>query len=306
METVLTGRIDGRVLAQQKLERVRAAAAAWQEQHRRPLTLQSIFPFEDVASVTYTKLKQQDAHGVGLEYVTEPKSLRDPRDLWLRAIQQACQNPKVDGVLIQKPSWSVFDRITEGEQDFTTWWDALVESLDPTKDVDGLSPINLLRLQRASQKVVSGEHSAEESLDNWILAATAQAVIDIALVAAGGVENLRRAKVAMVGRSVIVGQPAAYGLRLLGVETQLIGRDTDLSQALPQADIIIAATGKSHLIEPHWVKEGSMLIDVGAPTPEFHPDCLLRAAAWTPVPYGVGPVTRACLLENVLKLSNIL
>lgn len=296
-------RFDGRVFAQRKLQQVQQEAAQRREQLGRPLAMMSIFPFEDEASVIYTKLKRKDALEAGIQYATVPLSLRDSRYQWFEAIQAANRNPKIDGVLVQKPTSQKFCEVTGLQQsDFTDWWSSISESITPQKDVDCLGPAQLFLLQNQAQGVRESKHVVLENLDHWVLPATAQAVIDILLDMAGDLDQLRQRSVAVIGRSVIVGKPAAYGLSMLGVPNTLLSSKDSLVERLPEFSAVISATGKSDLISADWIQPGSFLVDVGAPSAEFQPACYEKAVLWTPVPYGVGPVTRACLLENLLKL----
>ena len=160
-------------------------------------------------------------------------------------------------------------------------------------------------VEQLSEQVRTGARPSHDDLNADVFPATAQAVIDIALDLSWNLESLRRKKVVIIGRSVIVGRPASYGFRLLGVDCDLISSQSDLAKILPSADIIVSASGRADLVSVKWVKPGATLIDVGAPSPEFAAECYEKAGAWTPVPGGVGPVTRACLLENLFKLARL-
>jgi len=299
-------KFDGRTFAAAKLERVRQQVQDWQQTHLIGLTMVSIYPPEDEASVLYTKLKKKDALGVGIQYVTKPISLKASRHEWLKAVMQVNQDPKVQALLVQKPSGLVYEKVTKGQgEEFSTWWNNIAESIEVRKDVDCLAPWSLFLLEKEAVWVRDKKHVARTDLSEWILPATAQAVIDIALQAVGSVEALRQKKVVVIGRSVIVGRPAAAGFTVLGADTRLVSSKDDLSEILPSADIVVTATGVADLIQADWVKKGSVLIDVGAPKPEFQAACYDKASFYTPVPYGVGPVTRACLLENVFKLPTL-
>lgn len=295
---------QGRAFAQAKLTPVRSKVEQWQAQHAWPLTVVSIYPQEDEASVLYTNLKKKDAARVGIRYQTVPLSLRVGRHAWLRAVMAANQDEKVQAILVQKPSRSAYETYAgQGALDFSTWWQNIAETIDPAKDIDGLAPLSLFSLEKLAEHVSTGQQPPLENLERCLLPATAQAVIDIALsVGNNDVSWLRQQNIAVIGRSVIVGRPAAAGLTALGSEVKLLSSQHDLSQELPECDIIVSATGQSGLIAGSWVKPGSILIDVGAPTAEFQAECYERASVYTPVPYGVGPVTRACLLENIFKL----
>ncbi len=297
-------RFDGKLFAQNKLDRVAERVTQWRLHHDRPPKLVSIFPYEDHSSVTYTKLKQRDAESVGMVYEALPLSLRAPRGDWLKAVHAAARNRNVDGLLVQKPSAERFLAVHGGQyEQFSNWWSGIAESIPPGKDVDCLAPLSLFRLEQLSEQIRSGRQLVHDNLDAYIFPATAQAVIDIALDLSWSLEALRQKKVVVIGRSVIVGKPASYGFHLLGVDCDLISSQSDLEKILPAADIIVSASGRASLVSADWVKPGSILIDVGAPLPEFSPAAIDRSSAWTPVPGGVGPVTRACLLENLFKLQ---
>jgi 5,10-methylene-tetrahydrofolate dehydrogenase/methenyl tetrahydrofolate cyclohydrolase len=293
---------DGRAFAQAKLKVVSQKVEEAQQRTQKGLTILSIYPFEDKASVLYTRLKKEDAAQVGIQYQTVPLSMKQTRHTWLRTVMDANHNAAVRAILVQKPSRESYAQFGDPSLDFSTWWQNIAEAISPAKDIDGLAPMTLFTLETAASQAISKQRYLDD-LSHFLLPATAQAVIDIALCALGdSVSDLRTKKVAVIGRSVIVGRPAAAGFRLLGAETQLFSSQHDLAKELPQYDIVVSATGKSGLIQGQWLKQGSILVDVGAPVAEFQSDCYSKADFYTPVPYGVGPVTRACLLENMFKL----
>jgi len=295
---------DGRAFAQAKLRLVSQKVEEGHRQTKKGLTIVSIYPFEDKASVLYTRLKKEDAAQVGIHYRTFPLSMKQTRHTWLRTVMDANHDTDTQAILVQKPSRESYAQFGDPTLDFSTWWQNIAEAISPDKDIDGLAPMTLFTLETAANQAVSKQIFLED-LSHFLLPATAQAVIDIALSALeNSVSHLRTKKIAVIGRSVIVGRPAAAGFQLLGAETQLFSSQHDLAKELPKFDIIISATGKSGLIQGDWLKSGSTLIDVGAPVPEFQADCYAKADFYTPVPYGVGPVTRACLLENIFKLHS--
>jgi methylenetetrahydrofolate dehydrogenase (NADP+)/methenyltetrahydrofolate cyclohydrolase len=309
---------NGRQFATRKLEKVQQQVTVVEQVLARPLTVVSIYPHEDPASVLYTNLKKKDARGVGIAYQTVPLALDVGRHTWLRAVMSANRDVDVQAILVQKPSRGLYEKVLVAKDrlDFSTWWQNIAEAIDPNKDIDGLAPMTLFRLEKAAERVSAGGSAGGDeplvSLDEYLLPATAQAVIDIALeiLKGEGAETLdgkvlHGKRVAVIGRSVIVGRPAAAGFTLLGAEVKLLSSQSDLSRELADCDIVVSATGKANLVAGKWVKPGSILIDVGAPVPEFDLACYERASWYTPVPYGVGPVTRACLLENLFKLPEI-
>lgn len=310
---------DGRLFATQKLTEIKQRVGAWQRQYKLGLTIVSIYPHEDEASVLYTKLKKQDAIQAGINYKTVPLSLGDSRHTWLKAVMKANRDPKVQAILVQKPSRQAYEkyglkhRSAPGKAgngsrsakslEFSTWWQNIAESISTAKDIDGLAPLTLFKLERMAEIVELKQRAPLADLSDYLLPATAQAVVDIALFSQGDdLEKLRTKKIGVIGQSVIVGRPAVAGFQALGINTLQLTRKHDLSKELPECDMVVSATSQSDFIPSEWVKPGSVLIDVGAPKPEFQASCYAKAAFYTPVPYGVGPVTRACLLENLFKL----
>lgn len=314
-------RFDGRAFAAAKLERVRQQVEDWKQTHLIGLSMVSIYPPEDEASVLYTKLKKRDAVSVGIQYSTKPISLHASRHEWLKEVMKCNRDPRVQALLVQKPAAVVYDALVQGKkgskgkkgtgeekgrgEEFSTWWSNIAETIEPRKDVDCLAPWSLFLLEKEAESVRKNTHAPKKNLDDWVLPATAQAVIDIACFAVGSVEALQTKKIVVIGRSVIVGRPAAAGFTILGAETKLISSKDSLPDILPNADIIVSATGVADLIAADSVKNGAVLIDVGAPKPEFQVACYDKASFYTPVPFGVGPVTRACLLENIFKLPTL-
>jgi methylenetetrahydrofolate dehydrogenase (NADP+)/methenyltetrahydrofolate cyclohydrolase len=207
-------------------------------------------------------------------------------------------------VLVQKPTSQQFQEVTgKTQQHFDAWWSRVSESIAPEKDVDCLSPDQLASLERHGEQTANRDRTPLSDLNSVILPATSLAAILMLQEMAGTVENLRTKRVAIIGRSQIVGRPAAAALSLLGVENELMSSASDLPELLPEFDAIISATGKAGLISPESIKQDAWLIDVGAPAPEFQEACREKAQWWTPVPGGVGPVTRACLLENAVRIA---
>lgn len=296
---------DGRAFAQKILDRVQLQAEAWSAAHGgNKIRLHSIFPYEDDSSVMYTKLKQRDAEKNGMQYTTQALSLRDSADVWVRAVLAANAEAHIQGVLVQKPTSFQFQELTGGTQEqFDAWWSRVSQSIAPEKDVDCLGPDQLASLERLAEQTVSRVRPAQETLDDKILPATALAAVLILQEMAGSMQNLRSRRVAVIGRSQIVGRPAAAALNILGVEAELLSSQSNLREILPDFGAIISATGKPDLISADAVAQDVWLIDVGAPAPEFAEDCRAKAEWWTPVPGGVGPVTRACLLENAVRIA---
>lgn len=180
---------------------------------------------------------------------------------------------------------------------------ALLELIDPAKDADGLHPTNLGRLVLG----VDGDIASP-------LPCTPAGIIE--LLRRHGVQT-RGAEVAVIGRGLTVGRPLGLMLTGRGVDatvTTLHSASADLPAAVRRADIVVAALGKPHFVKPDWIKPGAAVLDVGI-TRVANVDgkaqllgdvdpAVAEVAGWlSPNPGGVGPMTRAMLLANVLRLA---
>jgi methylenetetrahydrofolate dehydrogenase (NADP+)/methenyltetrahydrofolate cyclohydrolase len=195
----------------------------------------------------------------------------------------------VSGVLIQKPTKEVWMQTT-GIHDpikFDAWWQQLIGVLDAKKDVDCLTNENLGRVY----------------LGKWmLLPATVKAVLLILREALGG-EGVSGRKIAVIGRSELVGRPLAAVLESYGAYVGLFGASNMDRKAICQADVVISATGVPKLVTEDLIKEGDIVIDVGAPKGDVDFESVVKKAGFiTPVPGGVGPVTVVSLLENLVEL----
>lgn len=265
-------------------------------QSRRTLRMGSLVFVEDDAGLHYTNLKKQAAVRVGIEFSVEEMSLTTPLPMLVDHIRTFASRSDFQGMMIQKPGkamWQKRQGLTGGR--FDAWWQSLTAVIDPTKDVDCLCRSNL---DLVYQK-------------RWrILPATVRGILNILILASSQHQvfgqrtdfNLFGISAVVVGRSEIVGLPTAAVLSQYGASVKLYGSDLDY-QALAQADLIVSATGQTHLIKPEMVKPGVVIIDVGYPKADVDPKVAQVAAFFTPVPYGVGPVTVVSLLENVYQLA---
>jgi len=209
-------------------------------------------------------------------------------DVFCNKIQEMNEDKNVDGIMIQKPFPADFDE------------NKVINSINPDKDVDGFHPLNMgkLLLDKAG-----------------FLPSTAEAVL--AILEFYRIETAGK-RVTILGRSNIVGKPLANLLlrkNKTGDATVTVchSRSEDLEKITTEADILIAAIGKADFVKANMIKEGCILIDVGINQIEEpdsglkyvgdvdFKDCLEKCRAITPVPGGVGSVTTALLLHNVLK-----
>ncbi len=189
---------------------------------------------------------------------------------------------RVHGILLQLPLPDHLDQ------------DTLIPLIDPVKDVDGLTTANAGLLA----------HDREEAL----VACTPAGVME--LLAHAGVE-LEGARVAVIGRSILVGKPvAALLLAANATVTHCHSRTRDLAAVCRESDVIVAAVGRPNTVTADMVREGAVVIDVGTNRVDGklvgdvdYAAVSEKAAAITPVPGGVGPMTRAMLLVNTVRTA---
>jgi methylenetetrahydrofolate dehydrogenase (NADP+)/methenyltetrahydrofolate cyclohydrolase len=277
--------MDGKVVAATVYERVKAKAADLALRGVTP-GLATILVGDDPASKVYvgSKIKACAANGLKSFHEPMPRTISQ-KDL-LAKIAELNRSPEVHGILVQMPLPPHLNV------------DEALRALDPAKDADGLHPANQGRwIQMKSWKDVKASG------------------LPLPCTPAGCMEILEHygipisgAHAVVAGRSLLVGKPLA--LMLLSADatvTQAHSRTRDLADVCRRADILVAAVGKPRFIPGDWVKEGAAVIDVGI---NRLPEGLVgdvdfaaasaRAAAITPVPGGVGPMTVAMLLWNTV------
>ncbi len=241
---------------------------------------------EDPASLSYVRLKDRQAKKIGLSSQVDVFLETISQEELLSHIRQLNLDNEVDGILVQFP---IPKHISQ---------QAILETIDPSKDVDGLTPVNAGRLWMG-----------EEALESC----TPAGVMRILKHYGIGVSSQ---EVVIVGRSNLVGKPlAAMMLRENATVTLAHSRTKDLSAVCRRADILVAAVGRAGLITKEMVSPGTVVVDVGinrVGQNEKGRDILLGdvsadvaevAAALTPVPGGVGPMTVAMLLSNTVKAA---
>jgi methylenetetrahydrofolate dehydrogenase (NADP+)/methenyltetrahydrofolate cyclohydrolase len=245
---------------------------------------------EDPGSKLYTKLKMQAAVRCGIEFSEQEAFLREPVQMIQEKIKLYCDREDLAGVLVQKPAkevWLEAHKCKDGTL-FDTWWQQLVMCIDEFKDVDCLTPENL-------GKVFTGK---------WeFLPATVKAVLLILREALGD-EGVTGRNIAVIGRSDLVGRPLAAVLESYGAYVAMFGASNMDKEMVHRADIVISATGSEKIVTEDLVKNGDIVIDVGAPKGDVDFEAVKSKAAFiTPVPGGVGPVTVVSLLENLVKMA---
>jgi methylenetetrahydrofolate dehydrogenase (NADP+) / methenyltetrahydrofolate cyclohydrolase len=273
--------IDGKAVAAAVRERVRVDVAAYVEEAGRAPTLATVIVGEDPASEIYVANKHKACEQVGMSSVHHGLEAATPEEDLLALVRALGADDEVDGILVQLP---VPDHIDP---------DAVVAAIDPAKDVDGLTPTNAGLLAHGTPGLVP---------------CTPAGVME--LLAHEGVE-LEGAEAVVVGRSKLVGVPVARLLLSANATVTIChSRTRDLDATCARADILVAAVGVPRLLGAAAVKPGAIVIDVGMNRLEDglcgdvdYEAAAERAAAITPVPGGVGPMTIAMLLVNTLQAA---
>ncbi len=270
--------IDGKAVAARLRERVREEVAALPS----PPGLATILVGDDPASTVYVRMKREDSAEVGIEsFHHEPDGNATQEEI-AALIEALNADERVHGILLQLPLPDQLDQ------------DPLISLIDPAKDVDGLTPIN-------AGLLVQGRPEA-------IAPCTPAGVM--VLLEEAGVE-LEGARAVVIGRSILVGKPlAALLLAANATVTHCHSRTRDLAAVCREADVLVAAAGMPGLVGAEMVREGATVIDVGTNRVDGKlvgdvdfEAVRERAAAITPVPGGVGPMTRAMLLVNTLRAA---
>ncbi len=237
---------------------------------------------EDPASAVYVRTKDRAAREAGIAARTIRLPAGTSQADLLATIRALNEDPAIDGILVQLP-------LPPGIAP-----EAVIEAIDPDKDVDGFHPVNVGHLADGRPTLVP---CTPLGIMKMLRA--------IGVTASG-------ARAVVVGRSAIVGRPMA---RLLlsadATVTVAHSRTRDLPAECRRADILIAATGRPELVRADWVQPGATVIDVGINRladgrlvgDVAFDACAAVAGAITPVPGGVGPMTVACLLENTLTAA---
>ena len=275
--------LDGKAIAATERERIAVEVAELKAQGITP-GLAAVLVGDDPASHIYVGMKHRDCQAVGMESrVIELPATVSQREL-LDHVAALNTDDSIDGIIVQLP-------LPEGLDAYS-----VQEELEPTKDVDALHPYTAGRLAGGRPTFYS---------------ATPYGVIRI--LEHAGIETAGR-NVVIVGRSNLVGRPLATMLSLKGRDATVTlahSRTPDLAGVCRGADILIAAVGVPHLIGADMVKPGAVVIDVGTNRIDDNRlvgdvdfDAVVEVAgAITPVPGGVGPMTRTMLLQNTLEAA---
>jgi methylenetetrahydrofolate dehydrogenase (NADP+)/methenyltetrahydrofolate cyclohydrolase len=271
--------IDGKAIAATLRQQISQRVAERCQQGLRAPGLAVILVGSDPASQVYVAHKRKDCEEVGFVSRAYDLSTDTSQQALTELIDSLNEDARIDGILLQLPLPEHLDA------------SLLLERIRPDKDVDGFHPYNVGRL---AQRIPLLRPCTPKGI--------------MTLLASTGTD-LYGLHAVVVGASNIVGRPMALELLLGGCTVTITHRFTkDLPMHVGQADILVVAAGKPGLVKGEWIKQGAIVIDVGISrldngklVGDVTYDSALSRASWiTPVPGGVGPMTRACLLENTL------
>jgi methylenetetrahydrofolate dehydrogenase (NADP+) / methenyltetrahydrofolate cyclohydrolase len=271
--------VDGEAVAARVRARVARDVERILDGYGAPPGLATVLLGDDPASAMYVRMKQADCARVGIRSFRHELGADTEQAELAELLQSLGADDRVDGILLQLPLPAALDA------------GALLAALDPGKDVDGLTPANAGLLAQGRPGLVP---------------CTPAGVME--LIAETGVE-LDGARAVVIGRSILVGRPlAALLLGANATVTQCHSRTRELAGLCREADLLVAAVGSPRLVTADMVRPGAVVIDVGTNRTESglvgdvdFDSVSARAAAITPVPGGVGPMTRAMLLANTVE-----
>ena len=283
--------LDGKATAEALKKEIAQTVQQWKKEGKKTPHLAAILVGCDGASETYVNSKERDCHEVGMQstVIRLPDTVTEAE--LLQKVNDINRDAGIDGLIVQLPLPKHID-----EQ-------KIIEAIDPEKDVDGFHPLNVGRMVAGLPSYVS---------------ATPDGILE--LLARYHIETAGK-HVVVIGRSNIVGRPVANLLSLKAnpgncTVTLCHSQTKNMKALCLQADIIIAALGKPEFLTGDMVREGAIVIDVGitrvkAATKNgfrlvvdvnFN-EVAPRCSYITPVPGGIGPMTRVSLLKNTLKAA---
>ena len=278
--------IDGKRLGAEIEEELKSRVSRMVSSSRAP-HLVVVIVGDDPASHVYVRNKERACKRIGIRSTRYDLPGDSVQDDLVSLIQELNDDQDVDGILVQSPLPSSFDEI------------GITEMIRPDKDVDGFHPINLGR-------IVTGK-------TDGMLPCTPSGIMRM-LESTG--ESLAGKKALVIGRSRIVGMPAALLLAQRGIDATVTiahSRSKDLELLCRDSDILIAAVGRPGMVPREWVKDGAIVVDVGINRVESEGGSKLigdveegasEYAKWiTPVPGGVGPMTISMLMTNTVRAA---
>ena len=276
--------IDGKKISQQRIEAITQAVKARQEKGLHTPCLAVVLVGDDPASAVYVRNKKLTCQKSGIESRSYELPSETTQDDLLKLVDELNSDPVVDGILVQLPLPAHIDS------------QAVLERIEPHKDVDGFHPYNVGRL------VVKMP---------LMRPCTPKGVMT--LLEAYGIDPKGK-KAVVVGASNIVGRPQALELLLSRATVTICHSATqNLADEVAAADILVVGVGIPNFVKGEWVKPGAVVIDVGINRLDDGSLCgdvefdvaKERASMITPVPGGVGPMTIATLLENTVHAASL-
>jgi methylenetetrahydrofolate dehydrogenase (NADP+)/methenyltetrahydrofolate cyclohydrolase len=300
--------IDGKAIAQQIRDDLAARVATVRADLGRPPGLSIVLVGDDPASQVYVRSKLKTAEDSGMAVLLETLPASADLEQVLEIVHKLNDDSTVDGILVQSPLPAAMGRDAEQR---------VFDAIDPSKDVDGFSPISAGHLSQNRAGFAP-------------------------CTPAGVIEMLERSDIeiqgkraVVIGRSDIVGKPMAMLLLHRNATVTIChSRTRDLPRVAREADILVAAIGRAAMVTSDYVKPGAVVVDVGmnrvtdaaeaerifAALPkrlalfkkngsilvgDVHPEVAETAGALTPVPGGVGPLTIAMLMANTVKAAEL-
>ena len=287
-------RIDGKARAAELSATIRAKTEALLAEHGLQPGLAVVIVGEDPASQVYVRNKKRTAEACGFHSVQHTLAEEASQDEVLGLIEQLNNDDAIHGILVQLPLPGHLDE------------HVITQSISPSKDVDGFHYINI------------GKLTAGDTADAFVPCTPAGCML---MIEDQLCSDLSGKNAVVVGRSNIVGKPmASLLLAANATVTVTHSRTNDLPGVVREADIVVAAVGRANLVKGNWVKPGAVVIDVGINRIDVEVDGELKskltgdvdydevesvAAAITPVPGGVGPMTIVMLMSNTLRAAQL-
>ncbi len=273
----------GRPVAKAINEATSEISIEFASKHDRPPRL-AVLASPDPSGQSYLKTIRITAKKVSAEVVEIPVNPKSDLMAIQREVFKLNDDPLIDGILVQEP-------LPDGVK-----LEEVGRAIDQTRDVDGITPYQSGLLFRGSNKA--------------LLPPTARAIFEILDFSRIG---LKGKEVVVLGRSLVVGKPA--GILALGRHATLTwchSRTQSLAAICKRAEVLIVAIGRARMVNEKFIRPSATVIDVGINVDDKGKLCgdvdtesiISTAGAYTPVPGGVGPVTTACLFDNLLKAAN--
>ena len=297
--------IDGKRIADSIREEIAASIPDFQKKYGRRPRLAAVLVGDDPASHVYVRNKVRACEQIGLDSESHHLNASTSQKELVERIQLLNESADVDGILLQLPLPGHIDKT------------AMLDSISPMKDVDGLHPFNVGLLAQGRADLV-------------------------ACTPSGVIEALRRSGVTIsgknavvIGRSDLVGKPLAFLLlQENATVTVCHSKTSNLKEVVSRADLVVAALGKPAFLTPDFIREGAIVIDVGITVlkdeaqiveifgekskkredflagktvlaGDVHPAAYDRSSMYTPVPGGIGPLTITMLLKNTLRAAEL-